>query len=271
MSEAEFDSPTWWGEYSFEVDQIHSWKIGPIKLYIQMRANEWLFAFRREDVSADVKLGWNRTMNVDSIPRDCELERYAFKEAPRRIKLTPMLASKQVITRPTTPFHLMPGEQVTVYAGTPVWVKIETLEPKTKLTSISTRRLSDTWFGKSTTEGELCYSTKTKCRIRVEEAPISANRAVTPVRITNLSSDKLELKEISLPMPYLTLFKSSDGHLWTSPVSIIRDKVGNKITVGISKTPPKEVEHAELIAEAQKKEKSHVMKDVISAVFGETF
>ncbi|MDH5638155.1 MAG: hypothetical protein OEZ04_06655 [Nitrospinota bacterium] len=271
MTTSENSSGTWWGEYSFETGQIQSWKIGPIKLYIQRLQNEWLFAFKREDVSANVKLGWERNRDLTEIPDDCEVERYAFKEAPSIISLIPKLAGKQVITRPTTPFTLMPNEQVTVYAGTPVWVKIETVNPKVKLTSISTRRLSDTWFGKSTTKGELCYSTKTKCRIRQEEVPMSANRAVTPVRITNLSSKKLELKEISLPMPYLSLFKSSDGNLWTSPASIIREKVGDKITVAFSRTPPKEMEGAELVAEAEKKEKSNVMKDAISAFFGETF
>ena len=267
----EMNGRTWWGDYDFEIDQIQSWKIGPIKLYIQRLENEWLFAFHREDVSHDVKLGWEHFPDLAEIPDDCELERYAFRKAPPRVRLMPLLASRQVITRPTTPFNLMPDEQVTVYAGAPVWVKIETLDPKVKLTTISTRLLSDTWFGKSNIAGELCYSTKTRCRIRREEAPSSANRAVTPVRITNMSPEKLELKEISLPMPYLTLFKSADGTLWTSAVSIIREKAGDKITVALSKSPPKEVEDAELIAEAQKREKSNVMKEALSAFFGDTF
>ena len=270
MNEFVEGSNSWWGEYSFEVEQIQSWVIGPITLYIQRRVNEWIFAYERSDVSADITLGWEHKADISKIPREYEQERYAFAEAPSRIRLLPTLAGKQVITRPTVPFHLMPDEEVTVYAATPVWIKVETVQPKTKLTSIATRKLSKTWFGVSTTKGELCYSTKTKCKIRIEEAPVSANRAVTPVRIKNLSPSQIELNEINLPMPYLGLYLAPDGNLWTSPISIAREKKAEEVTITFSKNPPDEMAQAELVTPPQKTWTGSVMKDAISSFFGES-
>ena len=74
------------------------------------------------------------------------------------------------------------------------------------------------------------------------------HRAVSVVRIRNNGESELALDRIRLPSPYLSLFASPDGQLWTEAVTLEREEDGQRATVDLARSPPAEIGHTELIA-----------------------
>ena len=108
------------------------------------------------------------------------------------------------------------------------------------LQSIAIQRLSDTWFGPSTLEGELCYASTTHCRLNVKELPQRTHRVITPVLIRNQANTTLLLERLNLPTPLLPLYCSSSGQLWTPQVTLTREKDGDQAELIIDNKPPVE-------------------------------
>ena len=151
-----------------------------------------------------------------------------------------------MVTRPVVPFHLCAGEEATVYVSLPVWIRLEAGPHKLMLKEIAIQRLSDTWFGPSTLEGELCYASATYCHQELHEVPIYAYRAITPVLIQNRTKETLVMERLSLPADYLAVYGTPDNNLWTSRVSVNWEH-GNTVAVKIEAQPPLEAGQAQLL------------------------
>ena len=92
-------------------------------------------------------------------------------------------------------------------------------------------RPSDTWFGPSTLEGELCYESKTAVRFNLDNVPRRPHRAISVVRIRNRTDTQLSLERLKIPLPNLSLFGTEDGQLWTESITLERDEDGENATV----------------------------------------
>jgi hypothetical protein len=84
------------------------------------------------------------------------------------------------------------------------------------------QRLSDTWFGPSTREGELCYAARTHARNHLEQVPRRPHRAVTPVKVRNEAATLLPIEKLSLPVPMLSVYGDPQGGLWSEEVHLTR-------------------------------------------------
>jgi hypothetical protein len=133
------------------------------------------------------------------------------------IRLTPALADRPVVIQSETPFHIMPGQNMTYYVSTPLWVAFHTGKPLVNMTEMPLFRPSDTWFGPSTTQGELCFASTTSGRLRLDDIRFRPHRAVTVVLLRNMTGNPVLLKSLNLPVPNLSLYESADGYLWTQP------------------------------------------------------
>ena len=45
MADDDQRRPTWWGRYSLDTNQTTRWEIGPLKLAIQRKIDEWQIAY----------------------------------------------------------------------------------------------------------------------------------------------------------------------------------------------------------------------------------
>ena len=178
------------------------------------------------------------------------------------------LANRPVISRPVTPFHLPAGEEATLFVSTPVWLHLAAAKPLRDLTDVPIQRPSDTWFGPSTREGQLCYDSRTSGRLHLEEVPQRPHRAVTRVVIRNDGSDALRLERLSLPAPFLAVFEADDGLLWTTPVTLVREPSGEMGTVKIHENPPQEARHARRLSPPREKPTHASLVRALSALFG---
>lgn len=245
MKDTPLQGRPWWGTAEFAEGSGKRWEIGPLTLWVRRLAQEWWIAFERDEKKYE-----RPVTAVDHADPDwfahASLERYLSRHAQPMLHITPILADRPVVTRPVVPFHLCSNEEATVFVSLPVWIRLEAGPQKLFLTEIAIQRLSDTWFGSSTLEGELCYASTTYCRQDLREVPLYPYQSITPVLIQNRSKQTLVMERLSLPVHYLSVYGSTASTLWTSGVSL-KWEHGNTVSMEIAAQPPAEAGKAQLL------------------------
>ena len=235
----------WWGTSEFSEGCTKRWEIGPLTLWVRRLAQEWWIAYDRDE-----KQHQRLVTVVDHADPEwlnhASVERYLVRHTQPLLRITPILADRPVVTRPLVPLHLCAGEEATVFVSLPVWIRLEAGPQKLLLKELAIQRLSDTWFGSSTLEGELCYASTTHCRQDLREVPIYPYRAITPVLIQNRSDQTLVMERLSLPVHYLSVYGSTEATLWTSGVSLKWEQ-GANVAMNIETKPPAEAGAAEML------------------------
>ena len=233
------NSPTWWGRFSLGVGQTAHWKIGPMRLAVQRLPHEWQIAYEQDkeiDPEPD-EWHWNLdTLEINDL-NYAHTGRYIISDTSETLWVKPVLADRPFITRPLTPLYIPPGEKTTIFVSSPLWTRIEVGDPPIKLQEVPLLRPSDTWFGPSTMEGELCYAGRTYARLDLENIPFRPHRAVTEVLMHNRAETQLLVERLSLPVSYLSLFAGVNGLLWTQAVTMTRTRDSGMAAFQIDKNP----------------------------------
>jgi len=260
--------PPWWGSFKLEIDENKEWQIGQLKLIVRRLINEWQIAHEPVDDLDRIDNGFE-IRNTDQLPESLDNNsRYVLNNSTGQLIITPQLADRPIITRPHIPFNLTAGEEITLYVSSTLWLELAIGSTAKKvLTSIAIQRLSDTWFGPSTLEGEFCYASTTHCRLNFEDLPKRLHRAVTPVLIRNQSNTTLLLDRLNLPTPLLPLYASSTGQLWTPRITLTREKDGDLAELKIDNKPPKNKGQMKKINDAREEADSSVLFRAFSTVF----
>ena len=257
----------WWGDYRLDEAQGLRCAIGSLRLAVERRGDEWLVAW---EIGSETGAEAASLCTVDglgageSYPNS---ERYLFQTPREILYLRPLLADRPVVSRPTVPFQLPAGEDTVIFVSSPVWVRLEVGEPRARLSELPVQRPSDTWFGASTREGELCYATKTSARRFLHEVPARPHRAVTPVQIRNRAQTPLRLDRISLPTPYLRLYSDSRGMLWTQAITLRREEGSDLAALAMEHTPPREAEGAVVLSEPRQTAGKNILVRAFGALF----
>ena len=268
MARVEKAGSTWWGEQRLAAGESAVWRIGPLLLGVLRGKCEWQVAYDW-DLALEESQEWELHRGEELPEAAANQERFVVGETGDRIRLQPVLADRAVISCPRVPIHLLPERQITLYVGSPVWVRIEAGSPPVTLLELPSQRPSDTWFGGSTREGMLCYATKTRGLLNLEKLPVVPRVAVTPVHIDNQAPDALRLEKLKLPVPLLSLFCASDARLWTEGVVLTRSEESEMASLDIRSGPPPEVAGAELLSSAREAAESNLLIRAFSSLFGE--
>lgn len=181
--------------------------------------------------------------------------------------LTPVLADRAIVVRPEAPLYVLAGEDITIFASTPVWLRIEAGSPPRLLTEIPSHRPSDTWFGPDSMEGEMCYAVKTAGRLRLDKVPLRLHRAVTPIHVHNHASDALYLDRVQIPVQYLSLYRGENNFLWTPPVDLDRESSGDLAAVRFAGQPPSEAGASTLLSKARHEVRSNMIIRTFTSIF----
>lgn len=265
----EFDSlPHWWGSFTFSLEQNIQWRIGPLTLIVRYRDGEWHIGHHRTETFEDLDVTWE-VQSTDQLPDTLDNNsRYIFSQTVKQMIVTPRLADRPIISRPRIPFNLTAGEEVTLYVSSLLWLELALgTSPSTKLEEVAIQRPSDTWFGPSTLEGELCYASATHCRINLAELPQRAHRAITPVRIRNQADTTLTIERLNLPAPLLSIYACADGQLWTPRVTLTRGKDGDMAELLVDNKAPEEAKSPELVSRPRTTANVGVLIRAFNAVF----
>lgn len=243
-------------------------------LWIQRLRGEWRIARTIEEHD-------ERTSTVD-IPSEVtdllaleDVSRFGVSNHAESVTITPLLADRSVVSSPDKPFYIPAGETVTVYVGSPLWVRIEAGDPAMVLAEFPIVRPSDTWFGPNTYQGELCYASRTVCRLRLEDVSLRPHRAITAVAIKNNARRALRLERMKLPVVYLPLFHAhghAEGHVesgafWTSDLTISYDEGEALVPIEYDSHTPKHAGKATLVAPARNRGEDNVAMRMFSSLF----
>jgi len=251
MSHNDQRRATWWGRYSLDVNQSALWKIGPLKLAIQRHIDEWQIAYEPEQSTEADSASWQyqpAAPAIDSL-NYANFTRHVSRKTSKAVWLRPLLADRALVSRPVTPLYVPPEEIATIFVRSPLWLRVEVGQPFVPLQEVPMLRLSDTWFGPTTMEGELCYAGRTYARLNLDNLPIEPHHAVTQVTIKNRANTQLLVERLKLPVPYLALFESSNQLLWTQGVTMTRARDTAMADFQIEQSPPERAGAVKLLSE----------------------
>ncbi len=210
---------------------------------------------------------WSETEIAQVLSADPEtstISRYSFQVPESSLTLTPALADRPIISRPEHTLFVPARESVTLYLSTPLWIQVHLTQSGRRITEMPSFRMSDTWFGPSTLEGEICYASRTSGRLRRDRIPVRLYRAITPLRIVNSGNDPLPLIRVQLPAQFLALYQSASNELWTDAVTMHRSDGAEGAEVDIVTGAPAEVKGAKRIAGPR----STLKKGLFTSTFG---
>lgn len=257
---------TWWGEYALEPGQTGRWRIGALTLWAHRRTGEWRLAHGSSNDPFDDGVHVE-VPSAEPIPsQGLTAMRYGMKRTDPTLVLEPALPDRPVVSRPDTPFYVLAGEEVRLYISAPVWVRA--LAGARKLLEVPVYRPSDTWFGPSTREGEVCYDSRTSCRTELADLPQRPHRAVAAVRIRNRTGESVLIERLNLPVPFLSVYASPAGTLWTQGVTLEMANEGGTAELRIDKGAPPEAEGAALVSGAREDADRNLLVRALSALIG---
>lgn len=250
----------WWGTFSLETETGGRWEVGPSTLWLYRTNREWrVFSRLSAEPAAVVDPMTNRSKVVvpveademadvlDLVDKRIKVTRHTFEKTEPEVQLQPALADRPVVYRPEQPMHIPAGESVTLYLSSALWIRIVLPESERVIQELPTYRLSDTWFGTTTTKGEFCYASRTSGRLELDRVPRRLHRAVSPLRVENNGSDALVLERVQLPVRHLSVFKTPQKTLWTETVKMTRKPGSEGADIQIRSGPPADAGDASLL------------------------
>jgi hypothetical protein len=239
----------WWDPLGTDQGTGWRWRLGPLDLALSRVDDEWHLAFEAREGEHDE--GWTRERWEERTADLEPTERFDAGPDAGEIMLRPRVADRTVVALPRVPLYILPGERSKLYVSSPVWIDIRVGRPPRSLRELPVKRLSDTWVGSSTLEGEAAYALKTHARVRLEEVPRCAYRCLTPVVFANHGTDMLRVERMNLPIPYLSLYGTASGNLWTEGVVLVRTEHDELARLDIERGAPPEAGEATLVSEAR--------------------
>ena len=264
------DAP-WWGEKALDHEGRGRFRIGSLSLWVRKHAREWWLA--QELDSLGMQESGDAAHEPSTLPEkppdSAKIERVAATSGGATVRLWPRLADRSVVSRPETPMSLPPRAAVDFFVTTSVWLTVESLEPSIQLLDVPTRLMSNTWFGPSSMEGELCYAVRTRARLELGDPSATPYRALSKVTVRNEGEGPLLIERINLPTRSLALFVDVRGCLWTPSITVARRRDGRLADVSFEHVPPEEAEGAQALAPAREPEqRSTYLGRALTALIG---
>lgn len=230
----------WYGDFQIAQGFTRQWRVGPLSLRIYHGLNEWRLLCEHDPDPWLDRFELEQSDDPALIPEGDKLQRVVLSTPETRIHLELRAADRAVVSRPVSPVSVPGGQSVRVYVSTPAWVRVTLGERHHLMLEQPSYRLSDTWFGPSNMEGEICYATRSRFRLTLAEQVRSPARVITPVQIRNQAEDPLILDRLNVPMPWLPLYADPEDHLWTPEVGLVRRADGDLAELRFSDQPPRE-------------------------------
>jgi hypothetical protein len=243
---------SWWGRWTIPVGKSGRWRIGPLSLLVSRLPNEWRVCRASSGSSSDSELSADVPTDVSELGAGTLVARYASSDSSENVELEPVMPDRSVVTRPEHPITVVARAAVTLYVGSPLWVRISAGSPARVLGDFPAFQPQLTWWGPSTILGESCYATRTYGRLRLEEARPGPHRVMTAVRIVNRSADPLVIERLNLPVRMLSVHAANgSSRLWTEAVTLERGEHEAFAELALEEDPGPDVAGAARIGAAR--------------------
>lgn len=259
-----------WGQYSLNENESGHWRIGPLQIWIARFRSEWRIVTNSSEEHHDTTIQVKVPYETATIPKRSEwTRRYCVERTEDKLYLIPALADRSIVVRPEEAFYLPSKEETVLFINSVLWCRIfvgNSQYPKL-IDTIPIYHLSDTWFGPSSIEGEICYAAKTGALQRLDLVRLSPYRVITKVYIKNLADNPLLLERIKLPVTNLSLYHAENGVFFTESVVLQREKMGQQVRFSLGRTP-KEGGRLKRITTAERALEGHFVSRAMHSLFG---
>lgn len=219
----------WWGSFLIEEDQSRFFKIGHLVTCVDRFNHKWHITTYHEG-EQPFKTFAAQTSN--------------------EITLKPTLPDRALLSLLDRPCYIPVGETLLVYISAPIWIQISAGNPATLLDEFATETLADTWFGKNTLAGELCYDNPIQGSPRLEDVPQDSTHVIIPVSIENRTRETLLIHELKIPLSYLSIYSDKQNRLWTEQLHMYQENA-DKIETLVVKGPPLPLSDIQLVSRAR--------------------
>lgn len=235
-------TPPWIGDHPFGLEVSARLLLGPLELHVHRSHQQWRVLARRELGEITRGPTFELPYAGPELADAAESHRFGFRESPALLTLAIALADRPVIIRPDAPFTLLPGEEVRAYVSSPLWVQVRVTsdEGARLLLELATHRPSDTWFGRDTRDGVLCYAGTSRLRLAPTPEETPCHRATTPIVLRNLAEEPMAVARIRLPVRHLSLFLGPNDSFWTERLTMTHRTGESNDTIEVDHEAPRE-------------------------------
>lgn len=243
-----------WNTCIIESDKYYNYQVGPLKIWLQKRKNEWLIAWYRDIEDKESLLA-----NAFKTLEDSSLEwhRWVLGKNTKTVILKPIMPDRAVVVKPESELRITPGADALFYVFIPIWIQI--VVEDAILCELPTIILSNTWFGEPH-DGELCYSLLTSARRSLDGITRRAHQAICPVYIKNTATEELEFKRLCIQVRHLGIFEGQQ-QMWTNKIHVQFRGDDKESSIKFEDTPQKIEKKLSMIGQPRKKAtKSFVKK-----------
>jgi hypothetical protein len=235
-----------WGERSTPADgETLQVDVGPLTLWIKSVENEiWL---------ASARGAGDGRSRPEGPPDDLEWSRWAMRDEPHHLRITPCLPDRALVVKPDHPFTLTRRAQARIYMRVPAWVRVEAVESAKgkpiRLAEVATAPLSDTWWG-DFLDGELAYWLSTKARRGFTPELFASDQIMSVLQLDNLSDDDLVVEKLLVRVEHLSVYQDED-RLWAEEVRVEYHGEAEGSDIRMDDRPPREATGAREITPAR--------------------
>lgn len=235
-----------WKPHAIVQDQTLDVCLGSLRVWIHRGKQEWYIAHETEAESAE-----RCSAVISDAPFSVERDwtRWILDDRVERVQLKPQLPDRPLIVRPEMPMCLMPKQSIQFFIGIPIWLAITFGAKHEQAIEVPTSSLSNSWFG-TFTAGELCYAVKTTARLSQQSLHPSAQRAVFPLEVRNVSQEKLNFERLCIRPQFLNIFQGAT-RLWTSKGRVSYRGEDNWSRIVYSSRPPEFDQAGPMIGKAR--------------------
>ena len=261
-------SDPWWGAYGIPTGQGGRWRLGALTLTTEHRPFEVRFGWRASSKPQDAEVNFECPVAVPTQLEDGECLRVGLEKDEAELTLEPRLADRAVVARPSVPLTVLSRQTVNLYLTTPLWVQVTLKGHELPILDIPSIRMSDTWFGPSPREGEICYASRTQARLDQDRLTTHPLRATTRLVIHNNLKTPLLIERVKLPTAFLSLYLSDEGRLWTQAVHLDRHNEDEPASIRLD--TPKVIKNsgAQRIAPPRQVEDANLFRRALGALIG---
>ncbi len=199
-----------WKNIHLSDDEIASYRVGPLTIYLKKILNEiWIAENRDEERSGDPA----------PLPEEPLWVRAALPEPYDSFTLSPAFPDRPVVVDTEFPYKIFSSTRARAYCRIPVFVQITPVKnPDLIVTEIPTVVLSGTWFG-IFTEGEHSYALSSTVRRVLTDDLFEPHLVVCPIEIVNSSAFELRFEKVCLRVTRLSIY-SKENALWADETRI---------------------------------------------------
>jgi hypothetical protein len=256
-----------WCELDLQEACWYESQLGDLCLYLMKKGGEYITATMYQPPS---KSALNCPLqSLDSLPESIEAkERLYLSEIDETPVLDLQLADKPYEVKPAALVKIAPKSRMTLYVSTPLWLQFKLPHSNQVIVEFPTVQPRMSWVGRTTTEGSLCYSTRTSAPSSFTEVRQYPHRVLTALELVNDGEQMLSIDRLSLPLNSLSLYHTQANGYWTESVRFQINPESGDTTVIAADKPPEELGETILISRARNPKTVSRFRTAVNLIVG---